>query len=159
MLDCEEELRCIELEEDAENDYIPTVENQLVNEDRTKPVAYSRHMNMKESISDDRSATSQDSVISEVLQQQMRLIDVMSAPRAEIQVFDGDPLMYWPFVRAFEDNIEKAVKDSASRLTRLLQYCSGKARKVLQGCSVMPPQKGYERARALLKETVWRQSL
>ena len=60
-------------------------------------------------------------MISEVLQHQMRLIDVMSASRAEIQVFDGDPLMYWPFVRAFEDIIEKAVKDSASRLTQLLQ--------------------------------------
>ena len=58
MLDCKEDLRCIELEDDAKDDYTPTVKNPLVNKDRTKPVAYSRHMNMKESISDDRSTTS-----------------------------------------------------------------------------------------------------
>ena len=42
--------------------------------------------------------------------------------------------------------------DDGSRLTRLLQYCVGKARKVIHCCTVMPPSEGYKHARKLLKE-------
>jgi len=61
-------------------------------------------------------------------------------------------LHYWTFIRFFENSVERVTKDSVSRLTRLLQYCTGKAKKVVQCCAVMEPNEGYARARALLKE-------
>jgi len=66
--------------------------------------------------------------------------------------FDGNPLQYWSFIRSFENSVERMCDDDGSRLTRLLQYCVGKARKVIHCCTVMPPSEGYKHARKLLKE-------
>jgi len=66
--------------------------------------------------------------------------------------FDGNPLHYWTFIRFFENNVERMTHDNVSRLTRLLQYCTGKAKKVVECCAVMQPSEGYAKAGALLKE-------
>ena len=87
-----------------------------------------------------------------MLQQQKQLIDLMAAPKIEIPTFDGSPMQYFPFIKAFEDNVERVVPEHSSRLTRLLQYCSGPAKQLIQCCSMMPSSQGYKRARALLKE-------
>ena len=84
--------------------------------------------------------------------QQRQLINLLHAPKVEIPTFAGDPLKYYEFIRAFEDNVERYVTDSASRLTRLLQSCAGRAKAQLQGCNIMPPDLGYQEARRLLKE-------
>ena len=89
----------------------------------------------------------------EILKQQQAILDIMQAPKAELSVFDGNPLKYYPFIRAFEDNVDKVVKDSGSKLARLVHYTSGKANKVLQGCLLMQDStEGYQRARSLLEE-------
>ena len=85
-------------------------------------------------------------------EQQRQLINLMQAPKVEIPVFAGDPLKYYVFIRAFEENVEKYVTDSASRLARLIQSCSGRALALLQGCAIMQPEEGYEKARQLLKD-------
>ena len=73
-------------------------------------------------------------------------------PRAELMTFDGDPLQYWVFMGAFENAVEKNAIDSASKLLRLLQYCTGKANPVIQCCLTMEPDEGYAKAQQLLKQ-------
>jgi len=84
-------------------------------------------------------------------QQQRQLLDAFQLPTVRIPDFDGDPLKYFSFIRLFEANVERDSVDSSSRLARLMQYCTGKARQVIAGCAVMSPDEGYSRAKALLK--------
>ena len=80
------------------------------------------------------------------------LIEAIKLPSVQLMSFSGDPMQYWPFIQAFDDNVDKCSIDSASKLTRLIHYCNGPARKVIECCTVMPPEAGYARARELLKE-------
>ncbi|XP_033636757.1 uncharacterized protein LOC117297719 [Asterias rubens] len=66
--------------------------------------------------------------------------------------YDGEPLKFWEFWRAFEINVDSTSIADAAKLTRLLHYCKGDARKVIQACSVMDSTQGYKRAKTLLKE-------
>ena len=91
-------------------------------------------------------------VIHQGQQQQRQLLNAIQIPKVEIAVFDGDPMKYWTFIRTFENSVEKDMVDSNSRLTRLLQYTSGKALKVIQSCAIMHPDEGYRRAKELLQE-------
>ena len=90
--------------------------------------------------------------LNDLIGQQREIINILSAPPVEIPLFDGSPLMYYPFMRAFEENVEKVVTDSSSRLTRLVKYCTGKAGTLVKGCLIMHPQQGYKRAKTLLCE-------
>ena len=65
--------------------------------------------------------------------------------------FDGDPLKYFLFMRSFENSVEKDT-DEKSRLQLLIQYCSGKAKKVIESCVLLEPDEGYEEAKKLLAE-------
>ena len=80
------------------------------------------------------------------------LIGVLQAPKVDLPVFRGDPMRYHTFMRAFDDNVEKAIEDPSSKLARLVQLCAGEAARVIQGCTLMHPERGYARARQLLKE-------
>ncbi|XP_038060478.1 uncharacterized protein LOC119731375 [Patiria miniata] len=84
--------------------------------------------------------------------QQQRLLEVIQLPKAELLTYDGDPLQYWAFIRSFENSVDNSNLEDSAKLIRLLQYCTGKAKKVIQCCSVMQPLEGYKRAKALLKE-------
>ena len=83
--------------------------------------------------------------------QQRQLLDAIQLPAAQLPTFDGDPLKYYMFIRLFEANVERSTVDSGSRLARLIQYCTGKAKQVIAGCTAMNPDEGYTQARALLK--------
>ena len=93
-----------------------------------------------------------DTTISTDRSELLEMLNAMSLPKAELIKFDGDPLQYWLFIRSFESNVERTTKDSISRLTRLIQYCTGDARSVVQSCLCMQPDVGYRRARELLKQ-------
>ena len=84
--------------------------------------------------------------------QQQKRIEAIQLPKTELQTFDGDPLKYWIFLRSFENTVDKQTVDTNAKLTRLLQYCTGKARKVIQCCSVIEPELGYIKAKSLLRE-------
>ena len=84
-------------------------------------------------------------------QQQRQLLDAFRLPTVQIPNFDGNPLQYYSFIRLFEANVDRATVDSSSRLARLMQYCTGKARHVITGCAMMNPDEGYVRAKSLLK--------
>ena len=55
-------------------------------------------------------------------------------------------------MRSFENSVEKATDDKSRRLQLLIQYCSGKAGKVIESCVLLKPNEGYEEAEKLLAE-------
>lgn len=83
---------------------------------------------------------------------QQSLVDSLQRPKIELMTFDGDPLKYWPFVRAFTNAVDSKSDDDGSKLNSLMQYCTGKARSLLQCCLVKEPTEGYKLAWQLLKE-------
>ena len=85
-------------------------------------------------------------------QQQRYLLDAIQLPSVQIPQFDGNPLQYYSFVRLFESTVERDTVDNSSRLARLMQYSTGKARHVISGCTTMDPDVGYLRAKTLLKQ-------
>ena len=83
---------------------------------------------------------------------QQSLVDSLHRPKIELMTFDGDPLKYWPFVRTFANAVDSKSDDDGSKLNSLMQYCTGKARSLLECCLVKEPTEGYELAWKLLKE-------
>jgi len=81
-----------------------------------------------------------------------QLLAAIHVPHATLMNFDGNPLEYWAFIISFQNSVERVCEDDISRLTRLLQYCTGKAKRVIQCCSIMEPSEGYAKAQQLLKE-------
>ena len=73
-------------------------------------------------------------------------------PRRDIQIFDGDPLEYQTFMRAFEHCIEKKTHSAKDCLYFLEQYTKGQPRDMVRSCQFMSPESGYARAKSLLKE-------
>ena len=59
--------------------------------------------------------------------------------------------MQYIFMRVFDDNVERVISDPSSKLARLVQLCTGEAGRVIRGCTLMRPERGYVRARQLLK--------
>jgi hypothetical protein len=79
------------------------------------------------------------------------LIALMNLPKVELEVFNGDPLKYHSFMATFEEVVLKATKDGSSRLTRLLQYTSGKAKEAIRSCALLGGSSGYAQARDILE--------
>ena len=65
---------------------------------------------------------------------------------------DGDPQKFFLFMRSFEISVEKDTDDKSKRLQLLIQYCSGKAKKVIESCVLLEPHEDYEEAKKLLAE-------
>ncbi len=65
--------------------------------------------------------------------------------------FDGDPIRFWTFTKAFDNNVGHHNIAEHAKLARLLQYCEGKAYRLIESCAAMT-HGGYQRARELLQE-------
>ena len=72
-------------------------------------------------------------------------------PHIELTNFNLDPMKYWRFVRAIDNNVKETVDDSV-KLARLMQMCVCKTSKVIESCVVMEPSLGYKRTRELLDD-------
>ena len=81
-----------------------------------------------------------------------RLVSAINMPKVEIEVFNGNPMKYHQFMRAFDLNVHDMRCDENMKLTRLLQYCSGSARDALEGCMLIGGKTGYDKARKILEE-------
>ena len=79
------------------------------------------------------------------------MIHALHMPKTEMMTFEGEPIKFWTFIKAFDNNIGRYNIDEHAKLARLLQYCKGRAYKVIEGCAAMN-QGGYMRARELLHE-------
>jgi len=83
------------------------------------------------------------------------MTDVISAlrlPAVQLMEYNGNPLKYWQFIRAFKNTVEGNTADNATKLSRLLHYTKGQARRVIECCSVMDSAAGYTKARELLRQ-------
>lgn len=72
-------------------------------------------------------------------------------PMRNIPVFDGDPLYFKSFLRAFENCIDKT-KNFSDCLYFLEQYTRGQPRDIVRSCQHLPSEPGYQRAKTLLIE-------
>ena len=74
-----------------------------------------------------------------------------SLPPREIPIFEGDPLQYRAFIRAFEQGVEgKAGK--ADCLYYLEQFTRGRPQELVRSCQHMNPERGFSVAKELLQE-------
>lgn len=67
-------------------------------------------------------------------------------------MFDGDPLHFKSFMRAFENCVENKTTSHSDYLYFLEQYTRGQPRDLVRSCHHLPPEPGYQRAKALLTE-------
>ena len=67
-------------------------------------------------------------------------------------MFDGDPLQYHAFIRAFLRNVEERTGDAGDCLHFLAHYTRGEPRELVRSCQQMPADRGYQKAKALLEE-------
>ena len=72
-------------------------------------------------------------------------------PQQRVPVFEGNPMEYNNFIRAFENIIEAKVANASERLYYLEQFTAGQARELVKSCYHIPSDRGYQEARALLK--------
>lgn len=87
--------------------------------------------------------------ITDLLIKQQKL---STLPPQNIPIFKGDPLEFRLFVRAFEHGVEGKTESSRDRLYFMEQYTSGQPRELIRSCLHMDPDKGYRKAKKLLKE-------
>ena len=72
-------------------------------------------------------------------------------PTREIPVFNGDPLQYRPFIKAFEHGIEAKTESCQDRLYYFEQYTIGQPRELVRSCLHMDPARGYKHAKQQLE--------
>ena len=77
-----------------------------------------------------------------------KLAESRMLPKSEIIHFDGNPLRYYISMKHFENHVEKDTDDNGRRL----QYCSDKAKKVVESCVLLSEGEGYYEAKWLLEE-------
>lgn len=68
------------------------------------------------------------------------------------RVFDGDPLQFKPFIKAFEHCVEAKTNSKGDCLYYLEQFTRGQPRDLVCSCLHMTPERGYAVAKHLLKE-------
>ncbi len=66
--------------------------------------------------------------------------------------FDGDPLQYSFFIKAFAQAIEKKTSDKQECFYYLEQYTRRQPRELVFSCHNMRADQGYVRAKNLLKQ-------
>lgn len=83
---------------------------------------------------------------------EMGVASLLNLPRIELEAFDGDPLKFHGFIAIFDETVDKMVKDDQIKLTRLLQYTTGKARDAIRSCVLSSDGNGYSKAREILHQ-------
>ena len=73
-------------------------------------------------------------------------------PKREFLNFDGDPKKYPRFIKNFEVNLEHRVQDDNTRLSYLIQYCTGVAKDAIENCVLLPSDQGYHEAKEILRK-------
>ena len=91
--------------------------------------------------------------------QQNRIVELLAVnqnktklPQPRVPIFDGNPVDYRSFIRAFESLIESRTCNSTERLYYLEQYTTGDVKELIKSCHHLHPDVGYEEARKLLKK-------
>ena len=74
----------------------------------------------------------------------------VNLPKLELDKFSGDPLTYHSFCATFDENVGDVCDDGAAKLSRLLQFTDGAAKKAIRSCSIIGGNEGYTQARKIL---------
>ena len=92
-------------------------------------------------------------------QQQIKIVEMpamqqkkSNLPQRQVPIFNGDPMEYGAFVRAFENIIESKTSSSSERLYYLEQFTSGDVKELVRSCHYLPPDKGFQEAKRLIKK-------
>lgn len=72
-------------------------------------------------------------------------------PTREIPIYDGDPLQYRTFIKAFEQCVENKTSNMNDRLYYLQQYTRGQPRSLVSSFLHMDPTKAYKEAKEQLE--------
>ncbi|KXJ10173.1 hypothetical protein AC249_AIPGENE3264 [Exaiptasia diaphana] len=75
-----------------------------------------------------------------------------SLPRPQVPKFNGNPLEYHNFLRAFDTLIASKEPDYSCKLYYLEQYTVGRPQELVRSCLHMKPGDGYLKARDLLEQ-------
>ncbi|KAK3727374.1 hypothetical protein QZH41_006035 [Actinostola sp. cb2023] len=94
----------------------------------------------------------QSHALQQLVQQQQQSVTALTLPQPSLQVFNGDPVEYSDFVRAFEQLIEMKTQSPSTRLYYLVQYTTGHVQELMRSCLSMREEEGYLEAKRLLKE-------
>ena len=84
------------------------------------------------------------------VQKLCEVLQMQHVPRVDLESFNGDPLEFKFFLTNFEEVVEKRVKDSMGRLSRLLEFTKGDAHELIRGCIYSNDGNEYKRAKELL---------
>ena len=86
--------------------------------------------------------------------QQTRIMELLAInqnksklPQPPVPTFDGNPVEYRTFVRAFQNLIEPRTFSGTERLYYLEQYIAGDVRELVRSFHHLPPEEGYAEAR------------
>ena len=77
---------------------------------------------------------------------------LINIPKVELKPFDGKFTDFLPFMAIFDESVDQAPISDQAKLTRLLGYTTGKARSSIDHCSLIGGERGYNEARAILRE-------
>ncbi|VDP93970.1 unnamed protein product [Echinostoma caproni] len=77
---------------------------------------------------------------------------LINLPKRDLVTFEGDPARYWLFMRCFEANVLKSTTDPTIRLSYLVQYCSGEAKRAIESCLILDPEEGFTEALNILRK-------
>ena len=83
---------------------------------------------------------------------QQQFLDSVNLPKSTLMTFDGNVLQFPLFMHSFDNTVGRAHVDAGVKLNRLLQYCSGKAKRVIESCALLDPAVGYQCAQDLLMQ-------
>ena len=84
--------------------------------------------------------------------QQQTLVQAIQLPKTELMIYDGNPLEYTSFITSFENSVHHESVPDGAKLDWLIQYTTGRVKKLLQCCLSKTPTEGYILARKLLRE-------
>lgn len=73
-------------------------------------------------------------------------------PQPRVPTFDGNPVEYRTFARAFEILIESGTSSGTERLYYLEQYTTGDVKELVRSCHHLEPDEGYANARRLIEK-------
>ena len=79
-----------------------------------------------------------------------QLLQQQAAPEVNMEVFDGNLLDFKYFVSIFQEVVKTKLEDPRRRLTRLIQYTSGKAKDLVKNCIYLPSEVGYREGMKIL---------
>jgi hypothetical protein len=129
-------------------DFIPATRSSESNAVENCPADHSMSNDSKASVN-----PTTDSESTTMLQTITKLLETQNQNRLPLPapgIFNGDPLKYPIWLRAFETLVESRAVNPAERLHFLGKYVAGEAKEVIEGFMLLDGEDAYQRAKEML---------